>query len=148
MDLIQMARELGAALQQDERYLEFMQARDENEKDNELQSLIGKIQLVHLSYNREAAKDDKDEDVLKEYDRQFHALYNEVMCNPNMRRYEKARDAVDELMKEITGILTLCVRGEDPMTCDPNASACGGDVPSSRSRPALLDGSLWLLRRF
>ncbi len=130
MDLIQMARELGAALQQDARYLEFMQAHDENEKDSELQALIGKIQLVHMSYNREASKDDKDEDKLKEYDRQFNTLYNEVMCNPRMRRYEKARDEVDALMKEITGILTLCVRGEDPMTCDPNAGACGGDCGS------------------
>ncbi len=127
MDLIQMARELGAALQQDARYLEFMQAHDENEKDNELQSLIGKIQLVHMSYNREASKDDKDDEKLKEYDRQFNTLYNEVMCNPRMRRYEKARDEVDKLMKEITGILTLCMRGEDPMTCDPNAGSCGGD---------------------
>ena len=130
MDLIQMARELGAALQQDARYLEFMQAHGENEKDAELQALIGKIQLVHMSYNREASKDDKDEDKLKEYDRQFNTLYNEVMCNPNMRRFEKARDEVDKLMKEITGILTLCVRGEDPMTCDPNETSCGGDCGS------------------
>ena len=48
-----------------------------------------------------------------------------------MRRYEKARDEVDALMKEITGILTLCVRGEDPATCDPNAEAgCSGDCGS------------------
>ena len=130
MDLIQMARELGAALQQDARYLEFMQAHDDNEKDMELQALIGKIQLVHMSYNREASKDDKDEDKLKEYDRQFNTLYNEVMCNPHMRRFEKARDEADKLMKEITGILTLCMRGEDPMTCDPNAGSCGGDCGS------------------
>ena len=36
MDLIQMARELGAAIQQDARYLEFMEAHAENDKDNEL----------------------------------------------------------------------------------------------------------------
>lgn len=130
MDLIQMARELGAAIQQDERYLTFMEAHEANEKDNELNELIGKIQLVHMSYNHEASKEDKDEEKLKAYDTEFNTLYNEVMCNPNMRRYEKARDAVDELMKEITGILTLCVRGEDPMTCDPNASACSGDCGS------------------
>ena len=130
MDLIQMARELGAAIQQDARYIEFMEAHAENEKDDELNALIGRIQLIHMSYNREAAKEDKDEQKLKEYDQQFNALYNEVMCNPHMRRYEKARDAIDALMKEITGILTLCVRGEDPMTCDPNASACGGDCGS------------------
>lgn len=130
MDLIQMARELGAAIQQDARYLKFMQAHEANEKDNALNELIGKIQLVHMNYNHEAAKEDKDEEKLKAYDAEFNTLYNEVMCNPNMRRYEKARDEVDELMKEITGILTLCVRGEDPMTCDPNAGSCGGDCGS------------------
>ena len=130
MDLIQMARELGAAIQQDERYVRFHEAHDANDKDNELNALIGKIQLVHMSYNREAAKDDKDEEKLKAYDAEFNTLYNQVMCNPNMRRYEKARDELDAMMKEITGILSLCARGEDPMTCDPNASSCGGDCGS------------------
>ncbi len=130
MDLIQMARELGAAIQQDERYTRFHEAHAANDKDNELNALIGKIQLVHLSYNREAAKDDKDEEKLKAYDAEFNTLYNQVMCNPNMRRYEKARDELDAMMKEITGILSLCARGEDPATCDPNASSCGGDCGS------------------
>ena len=128
-DLIKMARELGAEIQKDERYIEFMEAHDANEKDNELNELIGRIQLVHMSYNHEASKDDRNEEKLKAYDEEFNKLYNEVMINPNMRRYEKARTAIDEMMKEITGILTLCVRGEDPMTCDPNAS-CSGDCGS------------------
>ena len=62
MDLIQMTRELGAAIQQDARYLKFMQAHEANEKDNALNELIGKIQLVHMNYNHEAAKEDKDEE--------------------------------------------------------------------------------------
>ncbi len=128
-DLIKMARELGAQIQKDQRYIEFMEAHEANEKDNELNELIGKIQLVHMSYNHEASKDDRNEEKLKAYDEEFNALYNEVMINPNMRRYEKARTAIDELMKEITGILTLCVRGEDPETCDPHAS-CSGDCSS------------------
>ena len=131
MDLIKMARELGAAIQQDERYIKFMTAHDENERDNELNELIGKIQLIHMSYQHEAAKEDADEQKLKDYDTQFNTLYNEVMCNPHMRVYEKARQEIDDLMKEITGILTLCVRGEDPMTCDPNAEAsCTGNCGS------------------
>ena len=132
MDLIKMARELGAAIQQDERYIRFMTAHETNEQDDALNELIGKIQLVHMSYQHEASKDDANQDKLKAYDEEFNGLYNEVMCNPNMRAYEKARGEIDELMKTITGILTLCVRGEDPMTCDPSVEehSCGGDCGS------------------
>lgn len=132
MDLIKMTRELGAAIQQDERYTRFMEAHENNEKDSGLNELIGKIQLVHMSYQHEASKDNADDEKLKAYDKEFNGLYSEVMSNPNMRAYEKARNEIDELMKTITGILTLCVRGEDPMTCDPSfeAGGCGGDCGS------------------
>lgn len=132
MDLIKMTRELGAAIQQDERYTRFMEAHENNEKDSGLNELIGKIQLVHMSYQHEASKDNADDEKLKAYDKEFNGLYSEVMSNPNMRAYEKARNEIDELMKTITGILTLCVRGEDPMTCDPSfeTGGCGGDCGS------------------
>ena len=35
MDVIKLTRELGAAIQQDERYLNFAKARQENENDAE-----------------------------------------------------------------------------------------------------------------
>ena len=92
---------------------------------------VKKVSSSHAKGKTEIiSQEPLDEEKLKAYDAEFNTLYNEVMCNPNMRRYEKARDEVDELMKEITGILTLCVRGEDPMTCDPNAGSCGGDCGS------------------
>jgi hypothetical protein len=49
------------------------------------------------------------------------------MMNPNMQAYEKARQDIDELMNYLTGILAMCVNGDDPETCDPKAHQCGGD---------------------
>ena len=34
------------------------------------------------------------------------------------------------LMNYLTGILAMCVNGEDPETCDPNAHNCGGECSS------------------
>ena len=45
MDIIKMARELGAAIQQDERYLNFKKAREANEADKHLNDLIGELNL-------------------------------------------------------------------------------------------------------
>ena len=112
MELEKMARQLGAAIQQDEAYLNFEKARLANEADKELNDLMGKIRLIQMSYQVEAAKDEPDED--------------------KMNEYEKARQAVDDMMNYITGILGLCVNGEDPETCDPRAHQhdCGGECSS------------------
>ena len=46
MELEKMARQLGAAIQQDEAYLNFEKARLANEADEELNDLMGKIRLI------------------------------------------------------------------------------------------------------
>ena len=52
MDIIKMARELGAAIQQDERYLNFKKAREANEADKPLNDLIGELNLIQMNYQQ------------------------------------------------------------------------------------------------
>lgn len=131
MDIIEITRQLGEAIQQDERYLAFHEARKTNEADTDLNDLINKIQLIHMSYQHEAAKDDASEEKLAAYDKEFSEVYQAVMANENMQKYEAARQAVDEMMNHITGILALCVQGEDPKTCEPQEEHhCSGECGS------------------
>ena len=131
MDIIEITRQLGAAIQQDERYLAFHEARRTNEADTDLNDLINKIQLIHMSYQHEAAKDDANEEKLAAYDKEFSEVYQTVMANENMQKYEAARHAVDDMMNEITAILSLCVQGEDPKTCQPREEHhCSGECGS------------------
>ncbi|MBR4765841.1 MAG: YlbF family regulator [Clostridia bacterium] len=81
MDLIEKTRELGAMLQQDERYLKLMEAQKANEADNALNELISKIQLIQMSFQHEASKEDKDEAKLQEYDKEFGQIYAQIMEN-------------------------------------------------------------------
>ncbi len=132
MDVIAMARELGAALQQDERYLKFSQAQKANEKDDELNELIAKLQLTQMNFQHEAGKEDKDDNRIQELDAEFGSLYTKIMANPNMQAYEEAAGEIDKLMKYINGIFTLCLQGEDPATCEPHIhdENCEGDCGS------------------
>ena len=131
MYIIEITRQLGAAIQQDERYLAFHEARRTNEADTDLNDLINKIQLIHMSYQHEAAKDDANEEKLAAYDKEFSEVYQTVMANENMQKYEAARHAVDDMMNEITAILSLCVQGEDPKTCQPQEEHhCSGECGS------------------
>lgn len=130
MSIEKLTRELGKAIQQDERYLAMQKAIEANEKDTALNELMSKIQLIQVSYQHEASKEEPDEGKMKAYDEEFRGVYSEIMMNENMRNYEMARKEMDDLMNYLTGILAMCVNGDDPDTCDPTTHSCGGDCGS------------------
>lgn len=127
MSLEKLTRELGKAIQQDERYSALQKAIEANEKDTALNELMSKIQLIQVSAQHEASKENPDEGKMQAYNEEFRGVYTEIMMNPNMQAYEKARQDMDELMNFLTGILAMCVNGDDPDTCDPTAHQCSGD---------------------
>ncbi|MBQ5994331.1 MAG: YlbF family regulator [Clostridia bacterium] len=131
MELEKLARQLGAAIQQDKTYLDYQEAMKKNEEDSDLNDLMGKIRLLQMNYQAEAQKEDADSAKLDSYQQEFQGIYAQIMANTNMQAFEKARQAVDDMMNYLTGILALCVNGEDPETCDPRAHMhdhdCGGE---------------------
>lgn len=132
MDVTALTRELGKAIQSDERYLGFMRAKKANDADMELNALIGKLNLIQMNYQNESSKDAPDEKKLEGMDAEFRDVYGSIMLNSNMQNYEEAKQQVDDMMNYLIGILTLCVNGEDPETCEPQdeQSSCAGDCSS------------------
>ncbi len=133
MTVIEAARELGKAIQADERYNALMAAKQANDADDALNALIGKLNLIQMSYQHEA-EGEADEEKMESYDKEFREVYAEVMTNPNMKAYETARQSVDDMMNYVMQLLSLCVNGDDPETCEPaqqtectgSCSTCGG----------------------
>ena len=95
MDVIKMARELGKLIQQDQRYDAYQSAKEKNDKDEELQRLIGDFNNKRLELNMEMSKTDKNDDRLKELDGVIKNLYGEIMVNPSMAEFNKAKNAMD-----------------------------------------------------
>ena len=135
MDVIEITRQLGEAIQQDDRYIAFMEAKRANEEDMELNAMIGKLNLVQMAYQNESGKEAPDEKKLEEMDNEFRQLYGDIMLNENMKRYEEKKQTVDDMMNYLIGILSQCVNGADPATCEPvsaegectgSCSTCGG----------------------
>ena len=135
MSVIELTRQLGAAIQEDERYKAYEEARKANEADEELNSIICKINLIQLNYQQEAGKgEEADPAKMEAFAKEFEEVYREIMLNGNMVKFEAAKTAVDDMMNEIMGILALCVDGQDPATCTPaeehhcsgSCDSCGG----------------------
>ncbi|MCH5197423.1 MAG: YlbF family regulator [Oscillospiraceae bacterium] len=136
MDVITAARELGKAIQADERYKEYANAKKANDEDIGLQGLIGKLNILQMSYQNESEKENPDEKKLEQWDADFRNTYAEVMLNAKMRDFEEKKQIVDDLMNYIVNLLSLCVNGADPETAEPvqsdgsgctgSCSTCGG----------------------
>lgn len=125
MDIIQMARELGAAIQQSDVYAAYNLAKTAADGDEKLQEMIGEFNLKKLSLSNEVQKTDKDQEKLSALNGEVRTLYAKIMGYPAMAAYNTTKGELDRTLNFIQQILVYSANGEDPMTIEE--SACGGD---------------------
>ncbi|MCD7891429.1 MAG: YlbF family regulator [Ruminococcus sp.] len=132
MDVIEMARELGKAIQQDGRYKDYMRVKEANDNNQELQELIGEFNLKRMNLNKEMSSSEKNEECLKAADEELKAVYAKIMGNDDMIMFNTAQNELEQLISDVNQIITMCANGEDPDTCEiqhgcsGSCSTCGG----------------------
>lgn len=128
MDIIELTRQLGKAIQEDERYADYNIAKERNDADEELQNLIGEFNLLRQNLAMEQSKPEAEqsEEKIAELNAKMQTAYNTIMTNENMADYTMAKAAMDKLMNQVNTILTHALNGDDPMTCATEAPTCSG----------------------
>jgi cell fate (sporulation/competence/biofilm development) regulator YlbF (YheA/YmcA/DUF963 family) len=131
MDIIQQARELGAAIQSDERYTFFRDVKLAMDEDETLQQKIGAFNLERMNMDKMLEAGDSSQDAVKAQSDKIRSLYADILADENMQRYEDAKKAVETLVSQINTIMDVSISGGDPLTCDLTActhdcSTCGG----------------------
>lgn len=134
MDVIEITRQLGKAIQADERYTKFVEAKEASETDPTVKDMMDKINSLREDYQKESESETPNEENLQKLDGEFQRVYTSLMVNENMSKYEDRRKELDEMMNYLMQILYLSVNGENPETCEPkpevncegSCSTCGG----------------------
>ena len=131
MDIIELTRKLGAAIQETEEYKKFMEAKLRNDQDEDLQKQIGDFNLLKMQLDAEQEKDPRDEARVLALNEEIVALYNTIISGEAMTSFNAAYKDYKALTDKISNILLMCENGEDPATCEPsacsgNCSSCGG----------------------
>ncbi len=128
MTVIEKAKELGALIQQDERYTAFYDAARANDNDPELQRLIGIFNMKRRTLNEEMRKEDKSAEILTTLDDEIGEVYQQIMANPCMVKYNDTKEAFEKLLASVNYIITKSANGEDPATLpdEPPVSSCSG----------------------
>ena len=133
MDIIEMTRELGKAIQADDRYIAYTLAKQANDDDEQLQNLINAFNLKRMQLQMEVGKPDKDNDKIQELNDVIKSSYKTIMENPKMKVYQAAKEGLDELLNQVNTIISMSANGMDPdkinleaASCTGNCSSCGG----------------------
>ncbi len=132
MDVIEKARELGKAIQQDERFIRYTKARLANDDDKELQAAIGNFNIKRMELEKAASEENKDEEAVKVLNEELRKVYGEIMSSEPMVEYNTAKAMLDQMMNEVNIVLSKTLDGEDPETltvdsgCTGSCSTCGG----------------------
>ena len=74
MDCIDLFKRAAMALQTDSRYLAMDQARKMNDKDEELQNLIGEFNLARMDLNNEIGKPERSDERIAELNQKVNDL--------------------------------------------------------------------------
>ncbi|MDE5738255.1 MAG: YlbF family regulator [Oscillospiraceae bacterium] len=130
MDIIQITRELGKAIQADDRYIAYCLAKQANDEDEQLQALINAFNLKRVELQMEIAKPDKDNDKVQELNNLIKDNYQKIMSNPKMMIYNSTKSAMDELMSQINTVISMSANGVNPDEIDVTTASCVGDCGS------------------
>lgn len=127
MDIIEMTRELGKAIQADDRYIAYTLAKQANDDDEKLQNLINAFNLKRMQLQMEIGKADKDNDKIQELNDVIKSSYSTIMDNPKMKVYQAAKEGLDELLNQVNTIISMSANGMDPDQINLEASSCTGN---------------------
>ena len=126
MDVIKAARDLGNAMQKDERFVSYAKAKLALDGDETLQEKVGAFNVARMNIERLGSEENRDEEKFREANLELRAIYDEIMNNETMKAYNEAKEQVDKMMNDVMTIIHMCSEGADPETCEIPEGGCTG----------------------
>jgi len=126
MNTLDAVRQLGEAIQQDERFIRYAKAKLANDTNEELQKAIGDFNIVRMELDREMSSEKQDDDKVKELNEKLRTLYTQIMSSSAMAEYNAAKAELDSMLNDINSVIAQCVDGAEPSTCVPETHSCTG----------------------
>ncbi len=133
-EILNLAREIGAAIQRSDEYINYRMSEQQVECSKELQSTIEKFNSKKAEINAELSKENADQKKMDELNAEIGGLYREITNNETMKKFNESKQIFDGMLAKISYLISECAKGEDPYkveisdeeNCTGSCATCGG----------------------
>lgn len=131
MDLINLAKNLGAEIQKSDEYTEYKIKEQNVECNKELQEMIENFNLKKASINEEISKEEVNHETIDKLNAEISDLYSKIMGNETMKKFNISKEKFENTLRKINYIITASASGQDPYTVNTDElSSCTGSCSS------------------
>lgn len=126
MDILEMAKQLGKALEESEQRKRLLEAEKIQNNDDKAQQLIGEYNLVRMQLMQKAQKENMNEEGYEKIRQQLADEFDKLMQYDIIKNYITAKDEFDNLYNQVKNLIEFYVNGEKQSGCSGSCSTCGG----------------------
>ncbi len=116
---------LADAIEADEVIVNYKAVKEKFDTDETLGSKINEYQVQRMVFEKAAADENKDEELLNQIDARMKTLYEEIMANPVMVEMGEAENGINEMLNYLNSEIQSRIMPEQH-SCSGDCSACGG----------------------
>ena len=126
--IIELAHALGEEIAKSDEIKNLEAAKDEFERDAELQAKMSEYEAERKLLAQEFSKDTKDVDekAIADLRARIGELSREISSNLIYIKFANAQNAMNSLMNSVNAEIKFCITGERPTECTHDCSTCGG----------------------
>ncbi len=115
---------LGQQILSSDEYVSFKQAEASYQADAQLSALVNEFDVCRNQLIMARGEESADEAKVADIQDQMEKLYNKIMENDNMKKYNEAAGKFEALMKQVFDSINTAVFG--PQECTHNCATCSG----------------------
>jgi cell fate (sporulation/competence/biofilm development) regulator YlbF (YheA/YmcA/DUF963 family) len=126
MEIFEMAKLLGLAIREDDRIKKLEEAKLAYENDETIRILTTEYDVQQKALATAYGSAERDDAFINSVNERIAAIYEEVIATEAYKQYEKAQNAVNDLMEQVNNAIQAAVSGIEPDGCTHNCATCKG----------------------
>lgn len=113
-NLINLARELGREIQNNEEYINFRIKQQNLDCNTKIQDIIKKFNSKKSEINKEISKEECDNNKIDILNKEISELYQDINKNSFMKEYNFAKEEFNKILQKISLVINKSAEGIDP----------------------------------
>ena len=127
MDILEMAKQLGKAIEESKEFENLRKAEDIQANDEKAQQLIGEYNLARMNIMQKAQGENLTQEDYDKIRTELADEFDKLMCYDVIKNFIEAKESFDSMYEQVRNIIDFYANGEKQTGgCSGSCSSCSG----------------------